>query len=151
MYVSVIINISRVLAYHHHLVGIYGHIGVQVALSRIQPVASQSRCSIVVNLILIVQLLGIEHLFARHRIGYVKAFKGSLLILVRLTGQRLAPVEVRSDGVAVLIFRNHIGFIAAIRRVGQASAQDRVAHVVHKLAIHRVRHLVFVHPFREDT
>lgn len=33
MYVSVIVNISRVLAYHHHLVGIYGHIGVQVALS----------------------------------------------------------------------------------------------------------------------
>ena len=121
-------------------------VGVEVALLGNQTVTAQGCRGVVVDLVAIVHLAGIKHLLARDGIGHVEALYGTLLVLVGLAGQRLLPVEVRCHGVAVLVFRDHIRLVAAIRRVGQTRTEDAVAHPHHELLILRVGHLRLVHP-----
>ena len=50
------------------------------------------------------------------------------------------------NGFTVLVLLYLVGLVATIVRIGKTLAQDRVAHISHKLAIHGVGHFMFVHP-----
>ena len=141
-----VVDKGGVLGYHHHLVGVGGDVGVEVALLRIEAVAAQGGSRVVVHLVAIVHLSGVEHLLSRHGVYGVEALHGPLLVFVGFARQRFFPVEVRSHGVAVLVFGDEIGFVATVCRVGKTCAQDRVAHPEDKLLVFRVGHLGVVHP-----
>ena len=125
---SLVVDVSRVLRNHHHLVGIYRYVGVEIALLGIESVAAQSSSRIVIHLIAIVKLTIVEHLLAGDGVACIYAFDGTLLVLVGLAGQRLLPVEVRRDGVAVLVLCYHVCLVAAILRVSESCADDAVTH-----------------------
>ena len=77
----------------------------------------------------------------------IYALDGALLLFGRFApGYGLGPIEVGRDGVAIAIYFNFERFVAAILRVSQAFANDRVAHPFHKLAVHGVCHFRLVHP-----
>ena len=148
---ALVIDIGRVLADHHHLVGIDRNVGVEVALLRVETIAAQGCCRVVVDLVAVVELARVEHLLSRGRIGDVEALEGSQLVLRRLARQTLVPVEMRSDGVAVLILGDHVALVATVGRVCQSGTENRVAHPVDKLLILRVGHLCLVHPEAINT
>ena len=141
-----LIDIGGVLGDPNLFVGIGAYVSIQYALLRIETILALGGFRIVVNLITVVHLLTVEHLFASHGICHIQALNGTLLVLVGLAGQLLLPVQMRLYGVAVFVFLNLVGLIATIGRVCQTLAQNGVAYVVHKLTIHGVSHLTFVHP-----
>ena len=144
--IAVVVDIRRVLGNHHHLVGIDGDIGVQVALVGHEAVTAQGGSGIVVNLILIVELAVVEQLLAGHGVGDIHALDGALLVLIGLAGQRLAPVDMGSDWLAILVLGNHVGLVAGIGGVGKTRTEDRVLDILHKLLVLGVGNLGFVHP-----
>ena len=91
--------------------------------------------------------MGIEHLLAGDGVDAIDALDGTLFVLVGLApGDGLRPVEVGRDGFAVLVLLDLEVLVATICRVGEAFADDGVAHIVHKLAVHGIRNLFLVHP-----
>ena len=77
----------------------------------------------------------------------VHALYGALLVLVGFApGNSLAPVQSRSDGVALLVLLDLVGLVAAEGRVGQAFADDAVAHPHDKLPVLGVGDFRLVHP-----
>ena len=66
---------------------------------------------------------------------HIQALEGTLLVLVRLAGQRLLPVQVRLHGLTVLIFLNLVSLVTTVGRVSQTLTQDGVANIIHKLAV----------------
>ena len=51
-----------------------------------------------------------------------------------------------SHRITILVFRNHIGLIASIGRIGQSGADDGIFHIVEKLLVFGICHLCFIHP-----
>ena len=120
---------------------------VEIALLWIEAVLAQGSSSIVVYLVSIIELAGIEHLGAVDGMGHIHALDGTLLILVCLLPRdSLAPVEMRSHRVALLVLLYLVTLVTAIGRISQALADDAVAHPVDKLTILGVAHLVLIHP-----
>ena len=82
----------------------------------------------------------------------IYTLQGTLLVFRRLApGDGLGPVQVGRHGVAVFVDLYLEGFVTAERGVGQAFADDAVAHPFHKLPVHGVRHLCLVHPETVDA
>ena len=122
-------------------------IGVEVTQFGVETIAALSEGIVVENLVAIIHLMRIEHLLACDGVGAIDAFDSTLLVLIGLApGDGLRPVEVRSDGLAVLVFLDLEIFISTVGRVGQAFADDGVTHVVDKLAVHGIRDFLLVHP-----
>ena len=138
-------------------------VGVQVAFFQrgdtdtvvalvLQTVLAQGSSGIVIDLIAIVHLAGIQHLGAIEGMGDIHALDGALLILVGLAPRDvLVPVQMRRDGVTLLILLNLEGFVATIGRVCQTFADDAVTHPHHELTVLGVAHLRLVHPKAIDT
>ena len=145
-YLTLVIDIGRVLGNPYLLVRIGAHIGIQDALLRIDAILTLGSLRIVVDLVAVVHLTPVEHLLASDGIGGIQTLDGTLLVLVRLAGQLLLPVEVRLHGVAVLVFLNLVGLVTTIGRVSQTLAQNRVANIVDELTVHGVGDLALVHP-----
>ena len=144
--VTAIVDVCSVFGYHHLFVGVYGTVGIEVALLWQDAVFTQGGRCVVVNLVAIIQLPVVEQLLARNGIGNIHALDGALFVFVRLARQWLFPVHLWPNGVSILVFGNHIGFVATVSGVGQASAQDAIAHPINELLILRVGHFGFVHP-----
>ena len=144
--IPVVVHVCRVFRYHHLFVRVDGKVGIEVAFLWQDAVFAQGGRCVVVNLVAIIQLSVVEQLLACNGIGYVQALNGALFVFVRLAWQRLFPVNLRANGVSVLVFGYHIGFVAAVSWVGQACAEDAVAYPIHKLLVLRVGHFGFIHP-----
>ena len=144
---AVVVHVGRVFRDHHHLVGVDIHVGVEHAFARIEAILAQGGFFVVECLVTEVHLLHIEHACAVVGVGFVHTVEGALLVFGGFApGQWFVPVEMRLDGVAKLVDFDFVGLISAVRRVGEALAQDAVAHPFHKLAVHRVGHFGLVHP-----
>ena len=150
---SLIIYIGSVFGNPYLLIGISLHIGVQVTLLGSASIATLGCLGVVVYLVAVVQLLHIQHLFSRNGMHGIEALYGTLLLLIGFLGQCFLPVQMRFHRITLLVFLYLIGFVASIGGVGKAFAQDRVAHIEHKLAILRIGYLGFVHPesFHRDV
>ena len=144
---AVLVHVGRVFGNHHHLVGVGGAVCVEAALGGVEAVFAQRRLFVVEHLIAIDHLLGVEHLRAVDGVGDIDAVDGTLLVFRRLApGNGLRPVEVGLHRLAVAVNLNFVGFVAAVRGVGEAFADDAVAYPLHKLAVHGVGHFRLVHP-----
>ena len=150
---AVVINPSRILADHHSLItnGIVRSIGIQVALFRVQAILTLGGSSIVIDLIAIVHLTGIQHLCPVDGMNDIDTLDGTLFVLIcLLPGDSLVPVEVGSDGVALLILLNLVGLVATIGGVSQTLADNAIANPVDKLAILGIGDFRLVHPETVD-
>ena len=79
--------------------------------------------------------------------NFVHAVDGGLFFLgISCPRNGNAPVEVRSNGVAVFVFGNFKQVVARVSRVCQPLANDGVAHPENKLFVLRIGDLGFVHP-----
>ena len=117
-----------------------------------QAVAAQGCGGIVIDLVAVVHLGGVEHLHAVDGVDVIDALDGALLVLVGLApGDGLRPVEVRSDGVALLVLLDLEALVAAEGGVGQTLADDAVAHPIDELAVLGVGDLGLVHPETIDA
>ena len=146
---AVVVDPCRILADHDLAVAnlIVTGIGVQVAFLGIQAEAALCGCHVVVDFVAIVHLTGIQHLCSVDGMGDVDTLYGTLLVLVGLTpGDGLVPVQIRSDGISLLVLLYLIRFVATVGGVGQAFADDAVAHPVDKLTVLGIRDFRLVHP-----
>ena len=122
-------------------------VGVEVTLLGIDSVSALSSCSIVIDFVSVIELTGIQHLGSIDGVCHIDALDGSLFIFVGfLPGYGLAPVEMWSDGIALLVLFYLVSLIATIGRIGQTFANDTVAHPIDKLSVLGIAHLLFVHP-----
>ena len=143
---AIVVHIGGVFRNHHLLFGIYAHIGVEHTFFGIEAVLAQCRLFVVEDFVAEEHLALIEH-FRAVNVGGVEAVDGALLILVGFAPREgFVPVEMRLHRIAIAVGFNLVGFIAPEGRVGQALAEDTVAHPFHKLPIHRVGHFGLVHP-----
>ena len=136
---------------NHRDVGGHGAVGVVFALARVEAVLALYGLGLVVDLVAVVELVGVELARAGDGVGAVYAFDGACLVLARITpGDRLAPVEVGCDGIALLVFLDAVVFIAAVGGVGETFADNGVAHPEDELLVFRVGDFGFVHPESVD-
>ena len=146
-----VVDVSCVLGNHDHFVRIHGMVGIQVAFIRIQAVLAQSGSGIIEHLITVIHLARIQHTLPRSRIRHVHTFYGPQLVFVRaFPGYRLFPVQIRSHRIPELVLLYLVGLVACVCRIGQAFADNRVAHPKDKLAIFGIRHFIRVHPEAVD-
>ena len=144
---AIIVDIGRIFRYHHHLIGIYLNIGIAHPVSRVKPIFTQSGCRIIIPFIFIDHLLCIELFLACYRIRIIYAFDCPYFIFIgAFPRYRTAPIQMRSNGFAILIFRDFKQIISAIGRVGQAFADDGIAHPINELPIFRICYFRLVHP-----
>ena len=147
--VAVIVDIGGILGDHNDLVHIDLYIGVTYAFARIQAVFAQGGTGVVIPFVFVDHLLFVQTFFAGDGVYIVNAFDGTQLIFVRpFPGNRTAPVQMRGDGFAVTVFRDLKQVVATVSRVGQAFADNGVAHPVNELAVFGVGYFRFVHPER---
>ena len=143
---TLVVNVGGVLRNPDLLVGVRTDVGIQHALLMVRTVLALGSLRVVVDFITVVHLTPVEHLLAGDGVRHVETLDGTQLVLVGLLRQRLLPVQVGRNGVAVLVLLNLVALVATIGGVGQTLAENGVADIVDKLAIHRIGHFVLVHP-----
>ena len=122
---SLLVDVGGIFRDHDHLVRIDLDVGVAHPVGRIQLVLAQGGCRVVVPLIAKDHLLWVETTLARHGVGVIDALDGTQLILVGpFPRDRAAPIQVRSDRLAIAILGDLEEVVASISRIGQALTDD---------------------------
>ncbi len=145
-YLSVLAEISRVLR-DYRKVGRDGKVGVVFAARRVETVLSLCRRRVVVYLVAVVELCRVELALAGDRVCAVYALYGPQLILVCVAPRnRLVPVEVRLDRVALLVLFDFESLVASESGVGEAFADYGIPHPEDELLVFGVGDFSLVHP-----
>ncbi len=140
-------DVSRIFGNHDHFVRIDLDIGVTHAGCRIQIVFAKGCRRIVIPFVAIDHLFRVQRLFACHRIYGIDTFdRPDFVFIGTFPRDRAAPVQMRGYRFAVFVFGNLKQVVAAIRRIGQAFADNGIAHPIHKLTVFGICHLCLVHP-----